>query len=73
MDEAISIDDALDAYTRGGAIAAGAERQRGTLCEGMQADMAVVSGNPLETSPEALTTLRVTQTWVGGRRVYGGD
>jgi predicted amidohydrolase YtcJ len=33
----------------------------------MQADMTVLSGNPLETPAEELTTLRVTQTWVGGR------
>jgi predicted amidohydrolase YtcJ len=70
MDEAISIDEALDAYTRGGAIAVGAERKRGTLCEGMQADMTVLSGDPLRTPAEALTTLRVRQTWVGGRLVY---
>jgi predicted amidohydrolase YtcJ len=72
-DEAISIDDALDAYTRGGAIACGAEQERGTLCEGMQADMTVLSGNPLQTPPAALTALRVTQTWVGGRLVYAKD
>ena len=72
-DEAISIDDALEAYTCGGAIACGAGRDRGTLCEGMQADMTVLSGNPLQTPPEALTALRVTQTWVGGRLVYAKD
>lgn len=69
-DEAISTEEALDAYTRGGAVICGAERERGTLCEGMQADMTVLSGNPLQTSPEALTSLRVTQTWVAGRIVY---
>jgi predicted amidohydrolase YtcJ len=69
-DETIAIEDALDAYTRGGAVACGSERERGTLCEGMQADMTVLSGNPLQTRSEELTALRVTQTWVGGCLAY---
>jgi predicted amidohydrolase YtcJ len=69
--EAISIDEALDAYTRGGAVASGDEADRGRLQPGMQADLAVLSGDPRITPPEALTDLRVTQTWVGGRRVHG--
>jgi predicted amidohydrolase YtcJ len=69
-DESIATEEALDAYTRAGAVACGAERERGTLSEGMQADMTVLSGNPLETPPEELMSLRVTQTWVGGRLVH---
>jgi predicted amidohydrolase YtcJ len=37
----------------------------------MQADLAVLSDDPRVIPPEALTDLRVTQTWVGGRRVHG--
>jgi len=70
-DQAISIDEALDAYTRGGAVASGDEADRGCLQPGMKADLAVLSGDPRVTPPEALTDLRVTQTWVGGRRVHG--
>ncbi|MEO8679598.1 MAG: amidohydrolase [Vicinamibacterales bacterium] len=68
--EAISLDEALDAYTRGAAVASGDEGNRGRLHEGMWADLAVLSGNPFETPPEEITSLRVTQTWVGGKRVY---
>ena len=68
--EAISIEEALDSYTLGGALACGADRDQGRLEAGMRADMAVVSGNPFDTPPEALTELRVTQTWLGGRIVY---
>ena len=68
--EAISMDEALDAYTRGGAIASGDDDNRGSLRPGMWADVAVLSGNPHETPPEELTSLRVTQTWVGGQLVY---
>jgi len=68
--QAISIDEALRAYTRAGAIASGDDGSRGSLKPGMCADLAVVSGNLQETPAEALATLRVTQTWVGGEQVY---
>jgi hypothetical protein len=68
--EAISLDEALDAYTRGGAVASADDRERGCLREGMWADLAVVSGSLHQTPPEALATLRVTQTWVAGEQVY---
>ena len=68
--QAISLAEALDAYTRAGAIASGDEHLRGTITVGSCADLAVISG-ALETTPaEALTTLRVTQTWVDGRPMY---
>jgi len=68
--EAITLDEALDAYTRGGAIASGDDTERGCLCEGMLADLTLLSGNIRATPPEALTTLRVTGTWVAGQQVY---
>jgi predicted amidohydrolase YtcJ len=69
-DQAISLDEALDAYTHGGATASGDEDRRGRLEAGLQADLTVLSGNICRTPPEALTSLAVTQTWVGGRLVY---
>ena len=68
--EAITIDEALDAYTRGGAVASGDDGDRGRLQPGMLADLAVVSGDLRTTPAEALTSLRVTQTWIGGQQVY---
>ena len=44
----------------------------GGLEAGLQADLTVLSGNIRTTPPEALTSLRVTQTWVGGRQAYAG-
>jgi len=69
-DQAISLDEALDAYTRGGAVASGDEDLRGGLEAGLQADLTVLSGNIRTTPTEAMTSLRVTQTWVGGRQAY---
>ena len=67
--EAITLDEALDAYTRGGAVASGDDGERGCLKVGMLADVTVLSGDIRQTPPEALTTLRVTGTWVGGQQV----
>jgi predicted amidohydrolase YtcJ len=67
--EAISIDEALDAYTRAGAVACG-DDQIGSLRVGMRADMAVLSENLLQTPLEQLSSVQVRQTWVDGRLVY---
>jgi predicted amidohydrolase YtcJ len=71
-DQAITLDEALDAYTRGGAIASGDDAERGCLRQGMLADLTLLSGDIRATAPEALTTLRVTGTWVAGQQVYAG-
>jgi predicted amidohydrolase YtcJ len=68
--EAISMAEALYAYTMGGARASGDEANRGSLTVGKWADFAVLGANPLEIPPEALTTIRVEQTWLGGERVF---
>jgi predicted amidohydrolase YtcJ len=68
--QAITAAEALDAYTRGGAIAVGLDGQLGTLTPGAWADLAVLSDNPLAVPPEALSTIAVEQTWLGGRLVY---
>lgn len=69
-DQAITLDEALDAYTHGGAVASGDDELRGRLEVGLLADLTVVSGDLRATPPEALSTLTVTQTWVGGRQVF---
>ncbi len=71
-DEAITLDEALDGYTRAGAIASGDDTERGCLRVGMLADLATLSGNIRTTPPEALTTMRVTGTWVAGHQAYAG-
>ena len=69
-DEAITDMEALWAYTMGGAIASGDQANRGSLEAGKWADLALLSGDPLNTAPEALLDLRVDATYVGGTLVY---
>jgi predicted amidohydrolase YtcJ len=69
-DQAISIDEALYAYTMGGALASGDEANRGSLSPGKWADMAVLSGDPRTAPPEALSQIRVDRTILGGQTVF---
>lgn len=68
--QAITAGEALDAYTRGCATATGLDHTLGTIAPGYWADLAVLSGNPLTTPPEALTSLFVEMTMLGGQIVY---
>lgn len=65
-EQAISVREALHAYTVGGAVALGDDENRGSLAAGKWADMVVLSGDPLATLPESLHTLRAEATFVGG-------
>ena len=69
-DQAISAAEALYGYTMGGAIASGDADNRGSVEPGKWADLAVLSGNPLEGDAEAIMDLRVDITILGGRIVY---
>ncbi len=69
-EQAITAGEALDAYTRGGAIAVGLDTTLGTIAKGFRADLAVLSGHPLTTPPDALGALAVDLTLLDGRVVY---
>jgi predicted amidohydrolase YtcJ len=62
--------EALYAYTMGGAIASGDADNRGSLTPGKWADLAVLSGDPLNTPPDELLNIKVDQTYMGGQLVY---
>jgi predicted amidohydrolase YtcJ len=65
----ISAEDAVRAYTSGGAYAASEEHLKGTLEAGKLADFVVLDGNPFR-EPEAINRCRVRETWIGGSRVF---
>ena len=72
-EETVSIEQALAAYTAGAAYAGFAEGQFGRLAVGEQADFVVLDADPLEADASELRGIRVIETWIGGRRVYGGS
>jgi len=70
--EKISLEEALRAYTTGGAEAGFMEGRVGTLQAGMLADLAVFSENLLEIDPVDIPGVVVDLTVVDGEIVYRG-
>jgi predicted amidohydrolase YtcJ len=64
---------ALRALTAGGAWVTFAERERGMLAPGRQADLAVLEEDPLTASLTDIESLACRLTMVGGRLVHGDD
>ncbi|MEN0101514.1 MAG: amidohydrolase family protein [Curtobacterium sp.] len=69
-EQAISVLEAVAAYTRGSAHAAFAEDRRGTLRPGALADWVLLDVDPASCSPEAFAEARVLRTEVGGETVH---
>jgi predicted amidohydrolase YtcJ len=69
-EQAITVAEALHAYTMGGAIASGDETNRGSIEAGKWADLAVLSDNPLTVAPEGLPAIKVDMTFVAGRVAF---
>jgi hypothetical protein len=71
--ERISLEEALDLYTRGSAYAEFAEARKGTLEAGMLADLVVFARDILKVPPREILTTPVDLTVVGGRVVHERD
>ena len=66
----ITVEEALRAYTAGGAYAAFDEGNRGTLAIGMLADFAILERDITTIPPAQLRDVKVMRTVVGGRTVF---
>jgi imidazolonepropionase-like amidohydrolase len=69
-DEALTMEQAVGAFTRGSAAAQLADREKGHLTVGALADLAVLSVDPFRASREELTRARSVLTLIGGRVVH---
>ena len=69
-DQAMSVSEALRAFTLDAAYAAHAERTQGTLEPGKWADFILVDQDIFAVEPAKLWSTQVLETWVGGKRVY---
>ncbi len=70
LDQAITAEEALRAYTMGGAIACGQGATRGSIKPGKWADVTVLSADPLAADPQELPAIRVEMTFLSGDKVY---
>ncbi|NGN98406.1 amidohydrolase [Grimontia sp. S25] len=68
--EAITVQQALEAYTINGAIQFGVDDMTGSLEPGKRADMIVIDRNPLKVEPDTIRDTQVEITIFEGRVVY---
>jgi predicted amidohydrolase YtcJ len=69
-EEKITLEEAIDLYTRGSAYAEFAEGEKGTLAVGRLADVAVFARDLFAIEPRAILETPVDLTIVGGRVVF---
>jgi len=69
--QAISVGEALKAITINAARQIGLEDSIGTLEPGKQADLTILEGDPYKASPDAISAIKVSETWVAGQRKFG--
>ena len=68
--ERIGREQALAAFTIGAAFAGKAEDRIGRLAPGYRADFVLVDVDPLLSTPAELRATKVSETWVGGKKVW---
>lgn len=67
-EQAITLAEAIEVFTLGGARACGLDDVTGSLAPGRSADFVVLDRDPFKTADVAGT--QVTETWFAGRRVF---
>jgi predicted amidohydrolase YtcJ len=69
-EQKITVEEALVAYTLGGAFASFEEAQKGRIKPGLLADLTLIDKDLRSLPPADIRTARVTRTIVGGRTVF---
>lgn len=69
-EEAMSIAEALRSYTVESAYASFDENDKGRITAGLLADFVLLDSDPFEVNKDKLHTIKVLETFVGGRSVY---
>ncbi len=70
LEEAVTVEEALEMYTVAGAHVTFEEDIKGQIKAGMLADFAILEQDPRDVDPSTLADLGVTTTIIGGEVVY---
>lgn len=71
-EEAFSVSEALDSFTKGGAWASFEENKKGTIAPGMLADFVVLGANPFAADPMQIRNIPILATYLAGKEVFTG-
>ena len=71
--ERISVESAIRAVTITPAWQMRSEKQIGSLEQGKLADLVILSADPRKTDPEKISNIGVSETWIGGQRVFSQE
>ena len=69
-EQKITVEDALTAYTMGGAFASFEEKEKGQIKPGMLADLVLIDKDLRAIPPAEIRSARVVRTIVGGQTVF---
>ena len=69
-DQAFSVKEAIDSFTINGAVSSFEEDYKGMIKENYLADFVVLDNNPFETDKEDIHSIKVLNTYLGGKCVF---
>ena len=69
--EAFTVQEALDSFTKAGAYASFEESVKGEIKPGMLADFVVLGDNPFEVKPQTIKDIPIIATYLSGKQVFG--
>lgn len=69
-EQKISVEEAIKAYTVGGAYTTHEENKKGRIIPGQFADLVVLDNDPTTIDPEKIASIQVITTIVGGKIAY---
>ena len=69
-EEALTVREAIDSFTKSGAVASFEEGKKGEIANGQLADFVVLSEDPFRADANTLHRIEVEATYLGGKCVY---
>jgi predicted amidohydrolase YtcJ len=70
-EQAITVDEAMKAITVHAARQIGLADTIGTLEQGKDADLTILEADPFKMHPDAISAIKVSETWVAGEKAFG--
>ena len=65
------VQQALDSYTKAGAVSSFEEAVKGQIAPGFLADFTVLGADPFSVDPNTIKDIPVLATYLGGKKVFG--